>query len=572
MPAPQDLEAAQTIPYTYDDAQAPARALLLAGDAQAPRAEFRGLRAHGRVALSQGRVAANGTRQVYAELRMTADEATSPEVEQRPVAMALVLDVSGSMSGEKIEQARQSVLSMIEQMRDTDRIALVTYSDSARVVQPLAMVRDVRAQLRAVVPTIQIEGGTNIPSGLGLGAQALAEAPDTLVRRVVLMSDGRDGSGRPLDVIAQDVRQRAEGGVTLSSLGVGADYDESYMSRLADAGRGNYEFLRDGAQLRAFLGRELQQATRTTVERAVAEVTLPAGWHLTRAYGAEAQVTGSTVRLPIGALFAGDERRLVLDLTLVNLPGYEAQGQTTKGFNDGNLTRISLDAAWAGGRVTDFAFMARTVPVGLYVHDVHSDGWGGVEGSTGILGLAGVFEYTVHDYDRDQSRPLDIVSIVSPIGVYGEYTYRRGWARIRPELMILGDFAGVTAYGLESWRGRNGVAVEIPSVLVEKGYYHGVGATASGSLALGVGPLEVGGRARVDTIRLLDGFDEKPRAPQLSIADRRVVGGVWAGVTIPSTGWGIRLDAETRQREGNVGDGRASQSEVAFMGMTSWRF
>lgn len=264
--------------------------------------------------------------------------------------------------------------------------------------------------------------------------------------------------------------------------------------------------------------------------------------------------------------------RLVLDLTLVNLPGYEAQGQTTKGFNDGNLTRISLDAAWAGGRVTDFAFMARTVPVGLYVHDVHSDGWGGVEGSTGILGLAGVFEYTVHDYDRDQSRPLDIVSIVSPIGVYGEYTYRRGWARIRPELMILGDFAGVTAYGLESWRGRNGVAVEIPSVLVEKGYYHGVGATASGSLALGIGPLEVGGRARVDTIRLLEGYDEKPRAPQLSIADRRVVGGVWAGVTIPSTGWGIRLDAETRQREGNVGDGRASQSEVAFMGMTSWRF
>lgn len=286
------------------------------GGTQAPRAEFRGLRAHGRVALSHGRVAANGTRQVYAELRLTADEGTSPDVEQRPVAMALVLDVSGSMSGEKIEQARQSVLSMVEQMRDTDRIALVTYSDSARLVQPLAMVRDVRAQLRTVVPTIQIEGGTNIPSGLTLGAAALSEAPDSLVRRVVLMSDGRDGSGRPLDVIAQDVRQRAEGGVTLSSLGVGADYDESYMSRLADAGRGNYEFLRDGAQLRAFLGRELQQATRTTVERAVAEVTLPTGWHLTRAYGAEAQTTGSTVRLPIGALYAGDERRLVLDLAV----------------------------------------------------------------------------------------------------------------------------------------------------------------------------------------------------------------------------------------------------------------
>jgi len=283
---------------------------------QAPRVEFRGPRAHGRVALSQGRVEAGGTRQVYAELRVAADEAPVTSQSARPVAMALVLDVSGSMTGEKIEQARQSVLSMIEQMRDTDQIALVTYSDSARVVQPLATVRDVRSQLRVTVPTIQIEGGTNIPAGLMLGAQALSDAPESLVRRVVLMSDGRDGSGQDLERVASDIRTRAERGVTLSSLGVGSDYDERYMSRLADAGRGNYEFLRDGAQLRAFLGRELQQATRTTVERAVAEVHLPAGWRLTRAYGAEAEGTSGTVRLPIGALALGEERRLVLDLAV----------------------------------------------------------------------------------------------------------------------------------------------------------------------------------------------------------------------------------------------------------------
>ncbi|MBP9086406.1 MAG: VWA domain-containing protein, partial [Kofleriaceae bacterium] len=209
----------------------------------------------------------------------------------------MVLDVSGSMSGEKLAQARQSVLDVVDQMRDDDRVALVTYSDSARVVQPLARVGDVRSRMHLTVPTIAVEGGTNIPSGLDLGAQTLAEAPATMVRRVVLMSDGRDGSNRDLETIAQDVRTKADQGVTLSSLGVGADYDERYMSRLADAGRGNYEFMRDGAQMRAFLSRELQQATRTTVERAVAEVTLPMGWRLTRAYGCEPVVNGRTVRL-----------------------------------------------------------------------------------------------------------------------------------------------------------------------------------------------------------------------------------------------------------------------------------
>lgn len=282
----------------------------------APQSAFEGLRAHGRLALSQGAVQAHGERHVYAEFRLTADNAVTGDEPARPVAMALVLDVSGSMSGEKIQQARQSVVEMIDRMRDNDQIALITYSDSARVVQPLARVGDVRASLHTRVPTIEIEGGTNIPAGLVAGTQALSEAPPTLTRRIVLLSDGRDGSGRDLEALAGDVRQRAEQGVTLSSLGVGADYDEHYMARLADAGRGNYEFLRDGAQMRTFLARELQQATRTTVERAQAEVTLPEGWHLARAYGCEATTRGSTVVLPVGALYAGEERRLVLDLTV----------------------------------------------------------------------------------------------------------------------------------------------------------------------------------------------------------------------------------------------------------------
>ncbi len=309
--APQHGAAAPTGPSAHVTSTVTAT-----GPGQAPRAEFRGPWAHGRLALSQGRVEANGTRQVYAELRLAADDRAVADGASRPVAMALVLDVSGSMSGEKLAQARQSVLEVVDRMRDDDRIALVTYSDAARVVQPLARVGDVRSRMHVTVPTIEVEGGTNIPSGLVLGAQALAEAPTDLVRRVVLMSDGRDGSNRDLESIAQEVRTRADQGVTLSSLGVGADYDERYMARLADAGRGNYEFMRDGAQMRAFLSRELQQATRTTVERAVAEVTLPAGWRLTRAYGCEATASGSTVRLPVGALFAGDERRLVLDLAV----------------------------------------------------------------------------------------------------------------------------------------------------------------------------------------------------------------------------------------------------------------
>jgi Ca-activated chloride channel family protein len=230
--------------------------------------------------------------------------------------MAVVLDISGSMSGPKLEQAKTSVLQLVERMRDSDQIALITYSDSARIVQPLAPVSAVRSALRITIPTIQIEGGTNIPAGLAMGAMALSSAAENsgLVRRIVLVSDGQDTSGRAIDEVKTEVRQRADQGVTVSTLGIGTDYSESYMTSIADSGRGNYEFLRTGAELANFLQRELQQSNNTTVERAVAKLTLPAGWRVDRAIGAETQDRTGTINLPIGALFAGDERRVVLDL------------------------------------------------------------------------------------------------------------------------------------------------------------------------------------------------------------------------------------------------------------------
>jgi Ca-activated chloride channel family protein len=294
----------------------------------APSAEFRGPAAHGRVALSQGAIAANGEQRVFAEIRVAADRPTEAPA-PRPVAMAVVLDVSGSMSGEKIEQAKSSVLRLIERMRESDQIALVTYSDHARVVQPLAPIASVRDALRRTIPTIQIEGGTNIPAGLATGANALTFAATGLVRRIVLVSDGQDTSGRPLELVRSEVRTRADQGVTVSTLGIGTDYSEPYMTALADAGRGNYEFLRTGSELASFLSRELDQANNTTVERAVAEVTLPAGWRLDRAIGSEAQGRSGTISIPVGALFAGDERRIVLELVA---PPSASGAEFTVGF------------------------------------------------------------------------------------------------------------------------------------------------------------------------------------------------------------------------------------------------
>ena len=143
-----------------------------------------------------------------------------------------------------------------------------------------------------------------------------AGADGRFVRRLVLISGGRDGAGLPLHTVPDPVRSRANEGLTASALGVGLDYDESFMTNVADAGRGNYAFLERGAELYAFLGKELDQATRTVVDGVVAELTLPEGFRLVRALGVEHEGSTGTVRLPVGALLLlittlGKARRMI---------------------------------------------------------------------------------------------------------------------------------------------------------------------------------------------------------------------------------------------------------------------
>ena len=120
------------------------------GDASPPRppsvltmqknsAAFAGPGAHGMVSLSHSRLLDGGESTVFADVRLVAD--ADPSAKRRaPISLAVVLDTSGSMSGEKIQEARRSVLRLLADMHDDDEVAVVRYSDASELVQPLARV------------------------------------------------------------------------------------------------------------------------------------------------------------------------------------------------------------------------------------------------------------------------------------------------------------------------------------------------------------------------------------------------------------------------------------------------
>jgi Ca-activated chloride channel family protein len=275
-------------------------------------AVFAGPGVHGMVSLSHTRILSGQDTSVFADVRVVADADTRIVDQKRaPISLAVVLDTSGSMSGEKIEEARRSVLRLLADMRDDDEITVVRYSDTSEMVQPLSRVGNVRTELAAKIRQLEASGGTNIPGGLAHGLRALDESARGRVRRIVLVSDGLDSTRAQAENLA---RTSFSSGITVSSLGIGLDFDESYMGSLAQNGHGNFAFVKDGASLATFLHRELEETAGTTIENARVRLQLPEGMRFVSATGADAVVNGNEIELAIGSLFAGDERRVVVEL------------------------------------------------------------------------------------------------------------------------------------------------------------------------------------------------------------------------------------------------------------------
>lgn len=182
------------------------------------------------------------------------------ETARAPLSVHLVLDVSGSMSGLAIENARKAAASLVERLAPTDDFSMVTFSNSAEVLVQDGPVGPRRKDILGKIDGVRANGGTNISSGLDLG---YAQAHDShispeAVKIVMLLSDGHANGGdtRP-EALAERSAHAFQDGIQTSSFGLGADFDAPLMSSIADRGAGGYYFLADSSQIASALAKEM---------------------------------------------------------------------------------------------------------------------------------------------------------------------------------------------------------------------------------------------------------------------------------------------------------------------------
>lgn len=214
------------------------------------------------------RATARSDRYLLIELTAPASPTSS---KRPPVNVSFVMDRSGSMGGEKIELARQAIRQAIGMLGERDRFSLVFYDDRIDVVvENTPATREAKRNALDRIADVQARGTTNLAEGWLRGIEQIAEhESEEFVHRCLLVSDGLANVGiidpAELEGHASEIRRR---GVSTSTFGIGADFDEDLLQRMAVAGGGNFYFIQDPRQIPDFLTSELGEALEVVVRGA----------------------------------------------------------------------------------------------------------------------------------------------------------------------------------------------------------------------------------------------------------------------------------------------------------------
>lgn len=247
---------------------------------------------------------------------------TTPPSAAVPLNFCLVLDRSGSMQGAKLAAMKAATQLLIDQLTPEDIVSLVIFDDTVQVVVPATPASDKEA-LKAQVATIQEAGGTAMSLGLQAGQAELQKHlnPNYLSRMLVL-TDGQTWGDEEL--CRQISKSLGASGVSITALGLGAEWNEKLLDDMADASGGSSDYIADPNEIGKYFKRAVKEAQGTAIHEArlllrlARDVTPRAVHRVTPAIAnlGYQPIGENEVAVKLGDLAYGSGGSIVLDLLL----------------------------------------------------------------------------------------------------------------------------------------------------------------------------------------------------------------------------------------------------------------
>ena len=237
------------------------------------------------------------------------------EAKRARVNLAIVLDKSGSMQGEKIQQARSAAIDAINLLHPDDIVSIVTYDSTVNVLVPATKLTDKQSvieKIRGIKPS----GNTALFAGV---SKAAAEVRKFLgkerVNRVILLSDGlaNVGPSSPGELGSLGKSLLKEN-ISVSTLGLGIGYNEDLMVKLAAKSGGNHLFIEEASELVDIFRQEFNDVLSVVAQEVDVKVEIPEGIRPVRVLGGDADINGQKIVTRMSQIYSEQDRHVVVEV------------------------------------------------------------------------------------------------------------------------------------------------------------------------------------------------------------------------------------------------------------------
>ena len=255
-----------------------------------------------------------------------------------PVNVAIVLDKSGSMTGDKLRRAKEAALASIDRLGPNDIISLIAYDQTVDVLVPATKISD-RHSLRTAIDRLSAGGNTALFAGVSKGAAEVRKFLDPQrVNRIILLSDGQAnvGPSSPADLGNLGASLIKEG-IAVTTLGLGLGYNEDLMTQLARKSDGNHYFIENTGDLARQFGYEFDDVLSVVAQEVTVRITCAPGVRPVRVLGREADITGQTVTTYVNHVYGDQEKYVLLE---VEVPAGRAG--TERSIADVSVTYVNM--------------------------------------------------------------------------------------------------------------------------------------------------------------------------------------------------------------------------------------
>ncbi|MCK5861401.1 MAG: VWA domain-containing protein, partial [Candidatus Hydrogenedentes bacterium] len=270
------------------------------------------------VAMGSGSALANTKQTAYVRVAMTGFEYEAASA-RPPVNVAIVLDRSGSMSGEKLAKAKEAAIMVVDRLRPDDIISVVAYDTRVTVLVPATKVSD-QESIHKAIRSLKAGSNTALFAGVSKGAAEVRKfLGEERVNRIILISDGlaNEGPSSPGD-LAELGASLIKEGVSVTTIGLGLDYNEDLMAALARKSDGNHMFAEKAQDLKSAFEREFGDMLSVVAKNVGITIVCEPGVRPVRALGREVSISGQRVYAGLNQIYGGQTKYILLEVELTS--------------------------------------------------------------------------------------------------------------------------------------------------------------------------------------------------------------------------------------------------------------